>query len=132
MEDTTQEFSKKRIRFDGMYFFPEEDYKRVLRFYEDGTVLTVSTVASATVNDLIKWFSIENVKQPYSIGKYFINDNNIRFTSSSSEGNVDYYGEILPNNKLKMRWESFINGNRGEGTYYFNPIDAKGCFPFGM
>ena len=23
-----------------------------------------------------------------------------------------------------MRWESFINGNRGEDTYYFNPIDA--------
>jgi hypothetical protein len=122
---------KSSLRYDGFYVSIQQSGNHYLRFYEDGTVISV-TVAG-TPNDLIsgepqkvaKWFKKEDSSN-FSKGQYKISDSELEFTSTSKNGSVDYNGTIA-GEKLSLHTFSHINGN--ESNVYFNFIEIIGIQP---
>ncbi|BAY07440.1 hypothetical protein [Calothrix sp. NIES-2098] len=107
------------LRFDGIY---QEDVQngvyRYIRFYSDGTVITVSSTGNA--EQITSWFFKENNKKTFSIGTYIVDSENIIFSSSCDIGTVEYWGNILMHsNTILLKWYSHINGCSGNSRYNF-------------
>ncbi len=113
---TIQVFSQinKRLRFDGLYQSATEgDSRKFLRFYADGTVISVTSTGEAT--DVINW-----LKKPYDDqGNFEIKGKKIYFVTTSSYGSVVYEGFIDSKYKLKLNIKSLINGYESEWLFYF-------------
>lgn len=108
------------VRYDGLYRALDRSYNTSgwLRFYEDGTVIGVSSVFDATPENISQW-----LKKPYTnSGLYIIRGSNIEFSLTSAEGTVDYSGSVS-DDALTLRWYSHINGHGGTTEYKF--IDLK-------
>jgi hypothetical protein len=107
------------IRIDGLYQSRKGDsslsYWGYFRFFADGTVLSVSSTGSPS--DVARWLTMENVAE-HSSGRYHVTGSAISFSSKSSEGIIDYEGEIQ-GNFLFVRSHSHINGYRGVYEYTF-------------
>ena len=104
------------LRYDGVYRSKRiADYWNYLRFYSDGTVIEVSSTGKP--KDLRKWFSKDNASHP-SIGKITIKGNHLSFSVVSTEGTVDYTGEIREN-RIRLRSYSHINEHRATRVYSF-------------
>jgi hypothetical protein len=102
------------IRFDGYYRAFTSTGSAWLRFYEDGTVISVGTVRDATAKKMAEWF-----KKPYdTAGQYVIRGSEIEFSTTSKSGSVSYTGTIGVSS-LKIQWKSFINGKSGYEEYEF-------------
>ena len=102
------------IRYDGVYFRKEDsDSNQYIRFYDDGTVITVTS--TGTITQIKNWFDKDN-NSP-SKGKYVITGDSIIFQSTSEAGRVDYNGKIL-DNKLILNIHSHINGFRASSREY--------------
>lgn len=109
--------TKSLIRFDGLYQSETEDNSReFLRFYDDGTVLSV--ISSINAKDLIKWFKKEKNSNQFQKGKYEINDNKIYFTTTDKYGTVVYQG-IIDEYKLTLKTKSLINNAESTSIFYF-------------
>jgi TIR domain len=93
------------------------DYWSYLRFYGDGTVLTASS--SGSPEQVIAWLNPENVF--VSRGTRTISGRQISFTATSTQGSVDYEGEI-EGELLTLRIHSRINANRSITDYDFVPL----------
>jgi uncharacterized protein (TIGR02996 family) len=96
-----------------------------LRFYADGTVLSVTTV-QADAGQVAHWL---NKGHAYlSRGTYTLRPAtgglNVRFAATGAEGTVDYTG-TLHGLSLELALHSHINGYRGRETYFW--VDAPGC-----
>ena len=103
--------SNLEIRYDGLYCRFYEDYTSYLRFYKDGTVISVSSTGSP--EDLKKWFNA-----PYeNSGTYSNVDNIISFETTSSVGTVSYHGKILKD-RLVLDRHSYINGKDFKAEEY--------------
>jgi hypothetical protein len=117
------------LRFDGVYQSDEGGKTwAYLRFYKDGTVLAVG--AMATPAQLAKWFVREQDRKKadkgkprtYGEGKYSYDGKILSFSTASPDGTVNYSGSFdATDGKLKMKWESKINGATGTTAYAFVP-----------
>jgi hypothetical protein len=127
---------KNTVRFDGVYqTAPEIDTAdndttwNYLRFYEDGTVISVS--ASGAVEHLAPWFTVSETKsktdwqQNPSKGHYKVRGNKIHFTITSKQGSIVYKGSVLGETKLVLHYKSLITGDKGKEVYYFVKADLN-------
>jgi hypothetical protein len=114
------------LRFDGVYQSDEGGKTRAyLRFYKDGTVLSVATFA--TPAQLAKWFVREKDRKKadkgtprtYGEGKYSSDGKTLSFSDTNPDGTVNYSGSFVGDGKLKMDWQSKINGATGTTEYLF-------------
>ena len=110
------------LRFNGLYRSAEktDGSANYFRFYEDGTVLSVSIGGPSTIANLAPWFTREN-KGNHSRGRYLLNNSLIQFSVTSSQGTIDYEGEAL-DLLMRLRFHSHINGNRGVSEVAFLPF----------
>jgi hypothetical protein len=113
--------SSNSVRFDGIYQGEtQSDSKKFIRFYKNGTVLSVASTVDAEAHDVVKWLKIEKIETGnFSKGKYEINQKKIYFSTSAEEGTVIYSGEISDNTILNLRVKSLINGSESFQTFYF-------------
>lgn len=86
-----------------------------LRFYDDGTVINVSTMG--TPKEISKWFvkGHENVSK----GTYTIEQDNISFTAGGNNVDVEYKGKITNKQTLQLHTKSLSNNNEADITYSF-------------
>ena len=113
------------ISFDGLYEteceFEVEDEKDgtqyYLRFYPDGKVISIGTECNDTIDKLLDWFHVNS--EQVSIGNYKIARRNIRFSTTSKSGTVQYKGQIMDDKLIDVKWKSLINGKRGHNAYKF-------------
>jgi hypothetical protein len=108
-----------RLRYDGLYratnsALGSADYSAYLRFYPDGEVIKVSSTGKP--EDLRKWFSKEHAG--VSRGTVIIQGNRVSFSAVSTEGVVDYTGEI-EGDRIRLDSFSRINQNRSSEIYVF-------------
>ena len=114
-----------KVFFEGVYFSGKpaselltESMKGAsfFRFYENGTVLSVTT--TATINQLKNWFNEEG---DCDRGKFTINGNTISFQIVSKDpfgadiGTIDYIG-VIKNDTLIIN----INGYEKKTEYLFS------------
>jgi len=107
------------LQFDGIYQSEKYDnqYWHYIRFYEDGTVLTVST--AGTPLKIVVWFKKENIKTGnFSHGKFDVDDNHVVFSATSASGTVDHEGDVQADT-LTLKSYSHINENRETRIYTF-------------
>lgn len=112
------------LRFDGLYCYIEtpEDGGNPLnysfRFYEDGTVISVTTSRSSPDQSLFpakEWFNKDN--SGMAGGTYTVEGNEIKFSSTSLVGTVDYEG-TLGAGRMILDSYSHINGFQSEDREY--------------
>ena len=90
-----------------------------IRFYSDGTVITVNS--EGTAQDLKGWFHLK--MDGASIGKYEMRRRKIYFSTTSKTGTVIYQGKISDQYLLSIKWKSLITGLRGREKYYFIEVN---------
>ena len=119
------------LRYDGLYCFIY-DYQNdgftdnmVLRFYEEGDVLSVTVSQTATEAGYFPksvWFYRENPEYPGSIGFYTLDGAEISFTVAGAMGTVDYWGTVTDDG-LILSSHSNINGHEvKDRAYTFYPF----------
>ena len=114
--------AKLLLQYDGLYQSEKEDYSdsisffHYLRFYDDGTVLSISDLASP--EKIAIWFN--KSKSPGS-GQYETQGSTIKFTISSLYGDVDYIGQVVENG-LILESFSHINNNKSLILFHFVKI----------
>jgi len=110
------------VHYDGIYQTKVleneatgDTYRYFLRFYDDGTV--VSVTSSGTAKDIKKWFKKghENVNE----GEYEVDGDDISFTTSGPGVEVEYSGTIKDKNTLQLESVSSSNGNKQKVRYSF-------------
>ena len=109
---------------NGYYFYRMPDtlnpYKYYLRFYNDGTVITVTTAGK--VEKLIPWFNKDH--RGITKGKYTLKGSYISFYITSDAGQVDYEGELVNENLRQLKVKSRINNYEGTEIYNFLKIEG--------
>jgi uncharacterized protein (TIGR02996 family) len=96
-----------------------------LRFYGDGTVLSVTTTTT-TPREVLRWFNKDH--EAPSRGTYVLTwlpgDLAIRFSATSSYGTVDFEGTMVSAGTMVLNSHSHINDYRGRNEYHW--VDAAG------
>ncbi len=102
---TRSAHGNQKLRFDGVYQSKRiGNYRGYVRFYPDGTVITVTS--SGRHSDLRAWFTKKH--DGVSVGKITLKGGDLSFSCASPFGTVDYHGEINSNN-IHLRSYSHIN-----------------------
>lgn len=113
------------LRFDGVYQSMMKEieidnrkytYWGYLRFYEDGTVVGVSS--PDTPERLLRGGVTRSFD---SRGRYTIKHSEIEFSLTARQGTVDYAGSIEPDG-LRLKSYSHINQHRASEEYQFVPL----------
>jgi len=88
-------------------------YRYFLKFYEDGTVIRVTS--SVTAEDIKGWFKRghENVGE----GEYEMTGDDISFTTTGKNGEMQYEGKIKDKATLSLRSKSAENDEEEVVTY---------------
>ena len=118
----TKTFSQE-LSYDGYYVATPDQgnmsiFKYYLRFYSDGTVISVTTAGKP--ENLLPWFKKEN-KVP-SRGKYTLTDSTINFSMQSEQGEVIFNG-VLRSTSLVLKVKSNINKYEAKELYEFMRIE---------
>ena len=110
-----------RVRCDGLYLGSGNKYSSLLRFFEDGRVVSTSvdTVTRRQIDGIATWLTPDS---PGSHGHVDLERSDLCFTLTSSSGRIDYVGEVLPSGDLLLRIHSHINGHRGTTNCEFCPV----------
>lgn len=121
---TPQAKRTSQLHFDGLYQSEKIDNSwKYARFYEDGTVITVSSTGSPV--KISRWFKKENIaNKNFSRGRYEIKNGRLVFSSTSAYGTVDYEG-VIQDDELILNLHSHINDHRSKGTYRFVQISGN-------
>ena len=83
------------VKYNGIYAFKiDEEHSAVIRFYEDGTVLSSTSVNDYM--DVFSWFNKEN-KDMVLKGNYKIKKCGIRFKVEGPTGSQEYEGTVQEN-----------------------------------
>ena len=94
------------IRFDGIYQCKLKGYHAYLRFYEDGTIISVhSTEPPKTI---IMWFDKDNIVSGVGKGNFILEKNRIKFTTISKSDIIEYVGRLIYGDKLIIEAYSHI------------------------
>jgi hypothetical protein len=109
----------------GVFIKAYDSYFSVLRFDDDGVVLSVTL---GNIKDIAEaWKTIRNwFRRGYeNSGNYILSGNKLRFATTASYGTVEYSGEYLGDN-LILNIYSHINGHRSTNVKYIRlrNIDA--------
>lgn len=105
----------KKVKTNGVYQSQKtEDYWYYLKFVNDSVV--ISTSSTGKPKEIESWF--KNSFEGISIGKYYMKNDSIFFSTTSKNGTVKYKGIIL-RNSMQLYSESLINGNTSEKKYKF-------------
>ena len=104
------------LKYDGVYRSTEKPlhYWNYLRFYPDGEVMEVSS--TGTPDDLRNWFNEENLE--LRRGKFTIDGKSLTFSTVSSQGDVDYTGEV-DGDHIHLNIYSHINHYQESDVYVF-------------
>jgi len=113
------------VQYNGVYkstisVSSEKESWDYLRFYPDGTVITISSAGQP--GDLKKWFSKEH--KGVAWGKFALRDAQVSFSAGSTQGKVNYTGAI-EGNQIRFQIYSQINNFRGNKVYEFIKWDAS-------
>ena len=110
------------LHFDGMYKSAVQTNQNTgdqstnyLRFYEDGTVINVSS--SGTPEQIKSWFvkGHENVLQT----SYQVAGDGLKFHFKTTTGDLDYNGRILSIESLQLHVKSASNNLEDDAAYSF-------------
>lgn len=115
--------AQNKLSYDGYYRTLADTlnpFSFYLRFYPDGTVISVSTAGNP--NNLKPWFKKDH-KTPAK-GTYVMKDTVITFALKSPEGEVLYNGVYLPDNRLFLTVKSLINKYEGKEEYFFMKMEG--------
>lgn len=115
--------AKRNLQFDGYYHTLSDTlnpFRFYLRFYPDGTVIGISTAGNP--KNLVHWFKKDH--QNVSKGFYNIKDTTINFLMKSPEGEVQYNGVMLKDDRLFLQVRSLINKYEGREEYFFMRMDG--------
>ncbi len=113
--------NKSIIKTNGIYQSQKvDDYWSYLRFYNDSTVITVSSTGEP--KKIKNWFNREH--ENTSTGKYYVKNDSLFFESESKYGVVIYKGTIT-NKKLNLKSESLINGHESEKNFIFKKLNLN-------
>ncbi|MDR2380284.1 MAG: hypothetical protein LBE08_03765 [Bifidobacteriaceae bacterium] len=91
------------------------DATHYLRFFPDGTVLSITSMA--TRDELIAEGILDFGQEYCSQGIFVIVGDTIVFSTTSSSGTVDYSGTINPDGTLSLHSISQINGNESDRLF---------------
>jgi uncharacterized protein (TIGR02996 family) len=105
-----------RFGHDGVYRCPNTGYSSYLRFYPDGTVLTVSSTGDPA--QVMTWFAPDH---PHiSQGRYSLQWSptcvRVEFSSTDVAGTVDFNG-MIEGQTILLNSHSQINGHRSQDRY---------------
>jgi hypothetical protein len=110
------------VKFDGLYSSDVRINENTgdksisyLKFYEDGTVISIS--ANGTPEQINKWFKKDH--ESVSKGSYTINGDAINFSTTYKEIQVEYSGKIMNSETLQLHSKSLSNNNEADITYSF-------------
>jgi hypothetical protein len=105
-----------KLKFNGIYAFKlDNEHSAVLRFYEDGTVL--SSVSVNDYMDVFSWFNKENKDMVLS-GKYRVKKCNVSFNVKGMTGEIEYSGTVS-NNDIQLKMTDQESKKSGSRTYSF-------------
>ncbi|MBQ6450504.1 MAG: hypothetical protein IJJ29_01110 [Solobacterium sp.] len=97
----TSETVTASLRFDGLYCYISDDSdgqktNRILRFYEDGVVISTSIQDSETTSYFPTgdWFHRESPRYTDLLGNYTLDGDHIALTTVDKPGTVDYQGTL--------------------------------------
>jgi len=113
--------------FGGVYVRTDGDAATLVRFYEGGRVVTVSTSGSAI--DIARKFDWDRVELPQ--GTYSMTANHVEFMTRTSAGAVGYKGVMQSPTRIILDSHSHINGNTSTEsvfdfvTVHFDPVPAE-------
>jgi hypothetical protein len=125
------------IRYDGVYMAElGNDRLNVLRFYEDGTVVSGFFVGTVVLETIHRWLRKDFPSA--STGSYSINRSGIEFKVVAN-GRVGEYSGVIMKDQLRLELVEYtgttanlnvshgvdpnLEGVRGHGTYQFSHID---------
>jgi hypothetical protein len=108
------------LRYDGLYQSVQPDNSSMyLRFYTDGTVLSVGSTGNPV--QVAMW--LNKAYRNGLKGQYGIRDSILEFTVTNMEGVVDYTGTIH-GDELTLDIYSHINGYKATSVYHFVKIPS--------
>jgi hypothetical protein len=126
-KEDVKEDESSPIRFDGVYRtdlvtgkVEAEKMYYYLKFYEDGSVISVTS--TGTVEQVSKWFNKNH--EMVGKGKYDIDGETISFTTSSAAGELEYSGSIDSPKKLTLSLKSETNDEGKEHVYKFQQVES--------
>lgn len=111
----------KEILFTGVYYCYHNDYTGFLRFFPDGTVVSVSCAGMPEPEKVAGWLN----KDYESRGIYSIENDYIEFQITSCEGVVEYKGVIIDNENIHLTSHSYINGYNDITDYKFYSLSKS-------
>ncbi|WP_329336903.1 toll/interleukin-1 receptor domain-containing protein [Streptomyces sp. NBC_00663] len=107
------------IRVDGFYQRPDTGSTNYLRFYTDGTVVSVSS--TGTAEQIAGWFTREH--PGLGQGPCEVNGDQIGFTTTAPYGRITYTGTIgATGEELHLHSHSHINGHESYSVYRFTHV----------
>lgn len=88
-------------------------------YFSPSFVVGVSSPEEA--DEVLEWIVSEE-----STGQYQLNEKHVQFKLASHEGDVEFDGTILPNERLELKVFSNINQNRTTRVYQYVPKSSLG------
>jgi predicted 3-demethylubiquinone-9 3-methyltransferase (glyoxalase superfamily) len=115
--------AQQKMSYDGYYITQPDTnspFKYYLRFYPDGTVITVTTAGKP--ENLARWFTKDY--KDVAKGKFELKDSTITFFIRTDKGEINYTGTLSPDNRMTLTVKSAINKYEGKEEYYFFKMDG--------
>lgn len=111
LEETKADIGDGMLLFNGVYQFKYPEYSSYLRFFADGKVVEVSS--TGTPEQVAQWLNHDYE----SNGFYTVESDVVRFTITSSSGQVSY-SEKIHEEDIDIDLISHINGYNASGLRY--------------
>jgi uncharacterized protein (TIGR02391 family) len=110
------------LRFDGVYAAASEAFgTHFVRFFTDGTVLGVAVGTHVSEDWIPDWLTISWAQwQGKYSGTYTLNTNRLTFSILSTNGEVQYEGQIQ-GQMIRMRSHSTGTGQSSQKDSWFRP-----------
>jgi hypothetical protein len=121
------------LRVDGLYRSyrvrsSDAEYAQYFRFYSDGVVVVVSSTARTA--EVSTWLTRANKKLPQ--GRYVLSGQQLKIETrtpdmeavpgvedTSLKGGSVWYDGTVQGDRIRLKWRSGINGQRGQLTLTF-------------
>lgn len=98
---------KKKIDYNGIYYYYFPDDVFYFRFFDSGIVLAIIAGKSGQSKKMPNELAIKNIESVFS-GNYNITDNNIDFTITKKNNSKKY----ICSGKIKWDWTMILNINK--------------------
>lgn len=113
------------VNTDGIYYTKMieneatgDKYRYFLRFYDDGTVISISSSGSA--EEIANWF--EKGHEQVAEGEWEPGSEELKFSTSSRHGDVTYEGEAT-DDELNLHISNNNNDNEQDVVFRYYPLE---------